>query len=73
MKKKRKIIILCGVFTELIFPLSFILWPAFILGQKTQIRGFVDALTTLQDKKVTFGFGEQDLFISSELSDRFFS
>lgn len=41
-----------------------------VMGQRTQIRGFIDALTTLQDKKVSFGFGEQDLFITSELNDR---
>lgn len=40
-------------------------------SQNTQIRGFIDALTTLQNGKVSFGFGEQDLFITSELSDRF--
>jgi len=40
------------------------------MAQRTQIRGFIDALTTLQDNKVSFGFGEQDLFITSELNDR---
>src|ERR1700712_3459435 len=40
------------------------------MGQRTQIRGFIDALTTLQNNKVSFGFGEQDLFITSELNDR---
>lgn len=40
------------------------------MAQRTQIRGFIDALTTLQDGKVSFGFGEQDLFITSELNDR---
>ncbi|HMH35166.1 MAG TPA: hypothetical protein VK543_19150 [Puia sp.] len=40
------------------------------LAQRTQIRGFVDVLSTLQDGKVSFGFGEQDLFITSELNDR---
>ena len=39
-------------------------------GQNTQIRGFVDALTSVEKGKVSFGFGEQDLFITSELSDR---
>jgi len=41
------------------------------LGQRTQIRGFMDVLTGLQDDKVSFTLGEQDLFITSELSDRF--
>jgi hypothetical protein len=40
------------------------------LAQKTVIRGFVDVLSTYQDKKVGFGLGEQDLFITSELNDR---
>lgn len=40
-------------------------------SQSTQIKGFVDVYTTLQNKKVSFGFGEQDLFITSELNDRF--
>jgi len=40
------------------------------MGQRTQIRGFIDGLTTLQNGKVSFGFGEQDLFITSELNDR---
>jgi len=39
-------------------------------SQSTQIKGFVDVNTTLQDNKVSFGFGEQDLFITSELNDR---
>ena len=37
------------------------------MAQRTQIRGFIDALTSVQDGKVSFGFGEQDLFITSEL------
>ena len=41
-----------------------------LFAQQTQIKGFVDALTTLENGKVSFGFGEQDLFITSELSDR---
>src|SRR5919205_2364187 len=40
-------------------------------GQSTQIRGFVDVNTVLQNKKVSFNLGEQDLFITSELNDRF--
>jgi hypothetical protein len=57
-----------------IFPiilLAFIFFSVNIYGQNTQIRGFVDATTALQNKKVSFGIGEQDLFITSELSDRF--
>src|ERR1700681_226319 len=40
-------------------------------SQNTQIRGFIDALTTVQDSKTSFGFEEQDLFITSQLNDRF--
>ena len=47
-----------------------IFFPVVCFSQKTQIRGFVDALASYTDKKVSFGLGEQDLFITSELSDR---
>src|SRR5215211_6659123 len=39
-------------------------------AQNTTIRGFVDALSTYENGKLSFGFGEQDLFITSELTDR---
>ncbi len=39
-------------------------------AQDTQIRGFVDFLTTYNNDKVSFGFGEQDLFITSVINDR---
>lgn len=42
----------------------------FSLGQTTQIRGFIDGLTTYEKGKASFGFGEQDLFITAELHDR---
>jgi len=38
-------------------------------GQSTQIRGFLD-VTGAYNKKATFGFGEQDLYITSAISDR---
>ena len=38
---------------------------------QTQIRGFVEANTSIQDGKASFGFGEQDLFITSDLNDNF--
>src|SRR5436190_23159760 len=41
------------------------------IGANTSIKGFVDARTTLEKGKLSFGLGEQDLFITSELSDRF--
>ena len=40
-------------------------------AQNTQIRGFIDQITTLTDEKISFGLGEQDLFITSDLNDRF--
>ena len=44
--------------------------PKLSLAQDTQIRGFVEFLTTYDKDKVSFKFGEQDLFITSVLSDR---
>ena len=40
------------------------------IAQKTQIKGFVDALAYYQNGKVNFGLGEQDLFITSEINER---
>ena len=57
-------------FFFLIPPLFYIFSSSSLFAQNTQIRGFVDALTSLNKGKVSFGFGEQDLFITSELSDR---
>lgn len=39
-------------------------------AQSTVIRGFADVLSTYQKNKLSFGFEEQDLFITSEISDR---
>jgi hypothetical protein len=47
---------------------------AFLLDHSAKKRRsgvFMDLSTSLEDNKVSFGFGEQDLFITSELSDRF--
>ena len=41
-----------------------------VFGQNTQIRGFVDALSNYRNGRVSFGLGEQDLFITSDLHDR---
>ncbi|MBL7773718.1 MAG: hypothetical protein JNM95_12715 [Chitinophagaceae bacterium] len=41
-----------------------------VKAQNTQIRGFVDANASYQKDKLSFGFGEQDLFITSSLNDR---
>lgn len=45
--------------------------PVWVHGQNTNIRGFADVLTTYEKKKLSFSLGEQDLFITSRLSDRF--
>ncbi len=39
-------------------------------AQRTQIRGFADVSTYYQNGKLNFGFGEQDLFITSEITPR---
>lgn len=57
--------------------LIFTCWLAFFttagsaqyLGQSTEIRGFMD-VTAGYNKKTSFGFGEQDLFITSAINDR---
>ena len=56
---------------------KLVYWTAIFLccfgrlqAQNTTIRGFVDALTTYEKDKLSFGLGEQDLFITSELTDR---
>ena len=60
--------------TNIISAVSAIILSAFcalgVNAQNTVIKGFVDATTTY-DKKLSFGFGEQDLFITSQLNDRF--
>lgn len=42
-------------------------------AQETQIRGFAEVLAGYNstNERVSFGLGEQDLFITSELTDRF--
>jgi hypothetical protein len=49
----------------------FLLLYVNLFAQRTQIRGFVDVSAGLAEGKVGFGFGEQDLFITSELNDDF--
>jgi hypothetical protein len=58
------------VISRLVATIALLYVSLFSFSQRTQIRGFVDVLTGLQDGKVNFGFGEQDLFITSELNDR---
>ncbi|GAB2557854.1 hypothetical protein [Spirosoma aerophilum] len=40
-------------------------------AQRTQVNGFIDAVTYLQNGRVNFTLGEQTTFIKSELNDRF--
>lgn len=40
-------------------------------AQSTLIKGFVDVNTIYEKQKLSFNLGEQDLFITSELNDRF--
>ncbi len=61
------------LYTKKLFIAFALFFPAFsitALAQRTDIRGFVDVTTSYQDKKASFGFGEQDLFITSQLTDR---
>ena len=39
--------------------------------QNTHIRGFIELDASYANKKMNFGFGEQDLFITSQINDRF--
>jgi hypothetical protein len=39
-------------------------------AQNTTIRGFADVSSSYEKSKLSFGFGEQDLFITSEITDR---
>ena len=39
--------------------------------QNTTIKGFADVLVSYKNNKTSFGFDEQDLFITSQLNDRF--
>ena len=42
-----------------------------VTAQNTQIKGFVAVSGYVQDDKLNFGIGEQDLFITSQLNDDF--
>ncbi len=54
-----------------LFLLAGLFFSKTLFSQNTQIRGFVDVLSTVENNKLSFGLGEQDLFITSELNDRF--
>ncbi|MBL0340645.1 MAG: hypothetical protein IPP71_06830 [Bacteroidetes bacterium] len=51
--------------------LFLLVWiPYGIHAQDTKILGFVDVLSYYKNDKLSFAFGEQDLFITSELTDK---
>ena len=51
--------------------LLFTCWlPSRSVSQDTKILGFVDVLSNYKNDKLSFAFGEQDLFITSELNDK---
>ena len=57
---------------NLVLLVSLVVWLSFnnqIIAQNTKIRGFIEVNTTLQEDELSFGFGEQDLFITSEIND----
>jgi hypothetical protein len=47
-----------------------ILFYSSSIAQSTQIRGFSAASAFYQDDKISFGFSEQDILVTSELNDR---
>ena len=51
--------------------LAILIFPLASYSQNTQIRGFVDVSGGVQSDKTSFSIGEQDLFITSQLNDRF--
>ena len=60
-----------GIEPMKLFPLTFLLFCGFLVqAQDTQIRGFVDFGSNYKNDQVNFTLGEQDLFITSEISDR---
>ncbi len=50
--------------------LVFNCWLQDVSAQQTHIRGFVDAYSSYADDKVSFSLGEEDLFITTDVSDR---
>lgn len=52
-----------------LFMLSFLMASSAVFSQ-TQIKGFLAADASLSNNKLSFGFGEQDLFITSEVTDK---
>lgn len=65
MKKRKNIL-----FYRIIFFSSLVIsFPAY--SQNTQIRGFADVTAAVEKNKLSFALDEQDLFITSQLNDRF--
>lgn len=62
---KSNVILFCFFFS-----IYVIIVPGSLYSQSLNIKGFVNVNTTIQNKKVSFGLGEQDLFLSSELTDK---
>lgn len=60
------------ILLAIIFLLAISFCPDKLFAQltNTQIRGFIDGTTTYQKGQLSFGFEEQDLFITSQLTDR---
>lgn len=57
---------------NLVLLISLVVWLSFInqiSAQNTKIRGFIEVNSSLQEDELSFGFGEQDLFITSEIND----
>ena len=50
--------------------LGLLLIQSMATAQETQIRGFADFGTNYNNEQVNFTLGEQDLFITSDISDR---
>jgi hypothetical protein len=58
--------------TDLLLLVSFLICVTITYkttAQKTKIRGFIEANTSFEDDIWSFGLGEQDLFITSEIND----
>jgi hypothetical protein len=57
-------------FAFALLTLGFALSLSQVAAQETQIRGFADFGTNYSNEQVNFMLGEQDLFITSDISDR---
>ena len=50
---------------------GWLVFSHWTMAQDTQIRGFANVDFYLQDNQLNFGFGDWDLFITSDLNDKF--